>query len=1191
MSDHHENSDDTDVSRRTFMKASGVAVGASALGVGAAGAASVADGELDERFLNWRTVEAQKVWDRGYRGRPDRAVGINETGSDTRHPELGPWNGVLIEKDGKGINLKEVRTEARELPALEEVGAGTETFVGTGRQFFYEATRTFTLDEPRYVGADTTEQASGSFDGSVSGGSPPPAAAPGSGSVIYTTDQFSFEPADAGSDEEVVGYRVDATLTWDQPGPDQAADLELRLQKGGSDIATSGGTWEPESTEERLSATQGVAPDATYNFVVESAGGAATEWSVEYTVQALTQPSGFEPVELLDPGYRVDATLTWNEEVTGDNPTDSEPAKVEVELRDSDGNAVANAGNAFIDTFYDDNELTLSAEVPPDVYTFRVTTWRGVTDWELKADLTRLEASDRIEERDVTVTSSFDGDPIPDVSEPGADTPKTIGWYNTGRYLDSDRPRDPNGHGTHVSSIAAGSGRASTIDFRNTTVEEPRAVLLPGDFVEYEVEAEAGTTVFASAFGEGVQVDIVNPDGEVVHEAPLRGDSVIADQPVLDGGTYTIRARPYETESSTDAAERAQEGNPAAGRLNRIAFGTYRHPPDTAGARVPTDEPRAVHPGMAPNASIVTLEGYLQPSADFNEIADDLTETFNVRTMNHSWGFPYGVPWGQFGGAGGPVWDTVVDVLLNGGPSTERILEGIEKATEEGILNVAAAGNSFTPANGNGLPAVAEEAVSVVATGPFDGITSYSSGGVGGTDTDQEDFHAKPDVTAPGGDVKPDVATLLAGVSAPSRIELVRAAMAPESGYDDGGELGDPPRDHVSVAGTSMASPYTCGVSTLIAQAMEEDAPDTIALPEPAATGFDDAMRLKQVLLATASETVFTAAPYHTAKNVASAPQYTHGERDPYEGYGRVNPDAAVDAVSRNLLGTDPSLGDDTYETTYEESVGTYVPEDSRAVAGYVKVPGGDLAVSVDFTDYTGGNRGMAKGASHLDLFVYDAETPAENGEPNIVTSARGEQGAASVSVSVDRGDRDDPTERTFFVVAKIVNIPGVVNGFDVRANFEFAVSFDPADEFPPTAVDLNAQGGRSDDGDVFTAGQTNRVEVTIENFNTELTDEVRLLDSSPWTVDTAYGDAESYDPETGEVDLGTVTASDLPVTRAYFAEAPDTTGRYGFGPARAKAVDPADFSDDPDRTQGSTEEDISGTDVNTVVGADTEVN
>jgi hypothetical protein len=428
----------------------------------------------------------------------------------------------------------------------------------------------------------------------------------------------------------------------------------------------------------------------------------------------------------------------------------------------------------------------------------------------------------------------------------------------------------------------------------------------------------------------------------------------------------------------------------------------------------------------------------------------------------------------------------------------------------------------------------------------------------------------------------------------------VRAALAPGSGFDSDGDVPTNPRDHVSVGGTSMASPYTCGTAGLVAQAMEEDAPDSIALPEPGDTEFDDVMRLKQAVLATASETVFTAAPYHAAKSPPSAPQYTHGERDPYEGYGRVNPDAAVDAVSRNLFGADPQLGDEAYEVGLDGTVGTNIPVDSRAVAGYVDVPGGSLDVSVDFTSYTGGNAGQTTDVPHLDLFIYDAANPAANGEPSVVTSARGTDGTASVSVDVDRGSRNDRNRDTYYVVAKIVNIPGVVNGYDVQANFDMGVSFDPADAFPPEAVNLDVAGSRDDDASVFTASQTNRVEVTVDDFNDELADAVAVTDRVPdgWAVDENFGDVESFDEDSGVVTFeGTASTGDVSgdgsKTFIYFAEAPEegagNTGTYTFGPAEAEAVDPATF-DDPNRTQGSTAEEFGGTDTNTVVGASTNV-
>ena len=72
--------------------------------------------------------------------------------------------------------------------------------------------------------------------------------------------------------------------------------------------------------------------------------------------------------------------------------------------------------------------------------------------------------------------------------------------------------------------------------------------------------------------------------------------------------------------------------------------------------------------------------------------------------------------------------------------------------TDGGIVTVAAAGNAVTPANGNSSPAAVEEAISVVATGPRDGISAYSSGGLAGVNEEGQP-HAKPDVTAPGGHV------------------------------------------------------------------------------------------------------------------------------------------------------------------------------------------------------------------------------------------------------------------------------------------------------------------------------------------------------------------------------------------------------------------------------------------------------
>ncbi|WP_433632875.1 M14 family zinc carboxypeptidase [Halomicrococcus sp. NG-SE-24] len=128
----------------------------------------------------------------------------------------------------------------------------------------------------------------------------------------------------------------------------------------------------------------------------------------------------------------------------------------------------------------------------------------------------------------------------------------------------------------------------------------------------------------------------------------------------------------------------------------------------------------------------------------------------------------------------------------------------------------------------------------------------------------------------------------------------------------------------------------------------------------------------------------------------------------------------------------------------------------------------------------------------------------------------------------------------------------------------------------------FTAGGTRADDGSVFTGGQTNQVEITVSSLSHDAT----ITDSVPdgWTVKDGYGDVTAVDGNI--VELGTVSAdevADSAVTRTYFVEAPSEvteTGRDTFGPAVATVVDPS-------RVEKS-EDQVAGTDTNTVLGAST---
>ncbi|MFB6127318.1 MAG: S8 family serine peptidase [Halolamina sp.] len=136
----------------------------------------------------------------------------------------------------------------------------------------------------------------------------------------------------------------------------------------------------------------------------------------------------------------------------------------------------------------------------------------------------------------------------------------------------------------------------------------------------------------------------------------------------------------------------------------------------------------------------------------------------------------------------------------------------------------------------------------------------------------------------------------------------------------------------------------------------------------------------------------------------------------------------------------------------------------------------------------------------------------------------------------------------------------------------------------PDTPTTLAVAGARADDGDVFTGGQTDRVDVTVSALSHGAT--IRDEIPAEWTVKDA-GDVEHVerDGDRKLVTLGRVAAADAgdgaTTTLTYFAEAPSDaadTGTYAFGPAAARSTK----TDDDWVTFG-------GTDTNEVVAEDTD--
>jgi len=263
-----------------------------------------------------------------------------------------------------------------------------------------------------------------------------------------------------------------------------------------------------------------------------------------------------------------------------------------------------------------------------------------------------------------------------------------------------------------------------------------------------------------------------------------------------------------------------------------------------------------------------------------------------------------------------------------------------------------------------------------------------------------------------------------------------------------------------------------------------------------------------------------------------------------------------VDAVTRDVT-----------DATVDATMGLNRPEDARAVAGYVRAGPGTVSVDLDFDYYSGGNKGMAEEAPHVDVFVYDAENPAAHGEPNVLARAQGLRGSASATVSIPR----DSEARTLFVVAKLVNVPGATTGYDVQAHCTLDVAVESG---------FFVSGSREDDGSAFTGGQTNQVDVAVDpSADSELRDVV----PSSWGVLAEYSDDVARVEESGDVTyvyFEATAVADTETAVTYFAEAPEgglTSDAYAFGPAEVR----------PDDETGWVA--VSGTsDTNVVVGTST---
>jgi subtilisin family serine protease len=443
---------------------------------------------------------------------------------------------------------------------------------------------------------------------------------------------------------------------------------------------------------------------------------------------------------------------------------------------------------------------------------------------------------------------------------------KIVGWNNQVNAIAT--PYDDNGHGSHVSGLAAGDGffsvdasgyATATWGTNLGSVSNPGTYLISGMMVNrtgtITINVKWATTGRAKLSALPLYYG-----GKTLASSSWAQVATVStpSQNTWYNLTYNVASTPSGSYDMYHVLMSLARGS---GNLYVVFTVSWPYTPPSDGFSAWT--------GMAPQAKLVGVK-VLDSSGSG-------TSTGLINGMN--WIIANRITYHI----------TVASMSLGFGSEVSSVDSAVRSLVNSGVTTVVAAGNSGSGSNYVYTPGSVDEVITVAAMNQFDDITSYSSQGGTSRYAGQT---VKSDITAPGGSFY--------------AVPLFSA----DSNYNDGeGEWVDvQANDSAPMQGTSMATPVVAGAVNIVQQALG---------------GYNawswtrsQALMPKMILLMTATETYPNLREGSTS---AYSPTLNRGGKDVQEGYGRLNLDAAVDAILKtyqvgttvsDTLGAPPTLDD-----------------------------------------------------------------------------------------------------------------------------------------------------------------------------------------------------------------------------------------------------------------------------------------